>query len=127
MQPNSKNIPFSRWLLFMFLLAFACVGTTLFAGDRLCRWSIESNLPYYPEARVVSIENNYLRPRAIGQTIVVLSSPDDVETVKQFYRDFTIARMNSEAARGLASTSWAVEPAPDGNGSIIRLFSECGT
>lgn len=124
MQPNTRPPTPLRWFLVMLLLAFGCVATMLFAADRLCSANIEQWTPFYPGAALTDQQHNFLRPRAMGISRVILSSPDDPETVRQFYRDHTLALLRAEQSRGIASTNWRVEP--DGTGSLIVLDSQCG-
>ena len=124
-QINRRPMPILRLLLLLLVLIFVCFGVFAVTVDRLCNHSIEQWAPYYPNAVEDSADYNFLRPRSVGEGHVVLRSPDDVETVKQFYRDNTIELMHSGAVRGLASTNWQVEPDPEGDGSIIILFSAC--
>jgi hypothetical protein len=114
------------WFISLFVLAAICLSTMVIAADMICKSNVEQWLPYYPNAEVVSIEHDFLRARAMGETWVTLASPDDAETVRQFYRDHTIAVMREGTLRGWAITDWHVDSNPDGNGSIIRLYSTCG-
>ena len=127
MQPNQR--PHSLWkvVLILLLLAFGCISTVIFTADQICRSNIEQWLPRYPGATIISSEYDFIRLRAIGTSTVVLFSPDEPETVRQFYRDLTLTLMQAGKSRGLASTNWTVEPNPDGEGSVIILYSECGT
>jgi len=124
-QINRRPMPFLKWMFLLLLLIFACFGIFLATVDRLCHASIEKWAPYYPNAVVISADHNYLYPRAIGDSRVVLSSDDDVETVKQFYRDLMISLLQAEETHGLAATNWRVEADPENNGSIIILYSSC--
>jgi hypothetical protein len=110
----------------LFIASSICLGSIIVGADMICKSNVETWLPYYPNAEVVSIEHDFIRARAMGETWVVLSSPDDPETVRQFYRDNTLALMRAETLRGWAITDWRVEADPDGEGSIIRLYSLCG-
>ena len=104
-----------------------CFATLVLVVDEVCRLNIEQRIPYYPDARVVSVDYDFIRLRALGVSRVVLSSPEDPETVRQFYRDNTIRLMQAEESRGLAGTDWNVQPDEDGGGSIIILSSVCGS
>lgn len=82
--------------------------------------------PYYPNAEVVSQDYDFIVPRTMGTGATIMVSPDDVETVKQYYRDLTIENLQGNKQRGLAATDWQVEENPDGEGSQIILSSVCG-
>ena len=126
MQPNRTRMSTFKWLLLLLAIAFGCIGTVLIAGDQMCHLNIGQWTPIYPGATVISQEHDFIRLRAMGTSTIILSSPDDPETVRQFYRDNTLRLLQEEKSQGLASTHWAVEPNPDGEGSIIILYSECG-
>jgi hypothetical protein len=64
--------------------------------------------------------------RWITTDSAILSTTDDAETAREFYRQNTLRVLRAEISRGLASTNWAVTPNPDGSGSLITLWSECG-
>lgn len=126
MQPNTHTPSIIKVGLALLLLSFTCIGTLLFGADQVCHANIEQWIPLYPEATIVSAEHNWIRARAMGSTTVMLSTEDDAETARQFYRDVTIALMRAEQSRGLASTGWNVVPNPNGDGSLITLYSSCG-
>lgn len=115
-----------KWGLGLLLAAFACIGPFLIGADITCRINIENWTPYYPDAMVVSVEHDSVRARALGTTTIVLHTTDDAETVRQFFRDHTLAMLRAERSRGIATTEWRVEEQPDGNGSVIYLYSACG-
>ena len=114
------------WFMTLFAMGCVCLGTMVLGADAICKSHVETWLPYYPNAEVMSIEHDFIRARAMGETWVVLSSPDEAETVRQFYRDNIITLMQAETPRGWAITDWRVEDDTDGEGSIIRLYSLCG-
>ena len=126
MQPNTRSPSVIKSVLLLLLMAFACIATLLFTADRVCNADIELWIPFYPQATVVSSEHDFIRARAMGTTTIILATSDDEETVRQFYRDTTLALLDAEETRGLTSTSWDVQPNPDGTGSLITLYSECG-
>lgn len=106
-------------------LIIGCPGVIILAGDVACNQSIEEWLPIYPNSELVSLQYDFIRPRAIGTTSATYRTPDDAETVRQFYRDNNISIMNRGGGRGLASTQSSVEATEDG--SLIFMYSECGT
>jgi hypothetical protein len=115
-----------RNIVFALVLIFACPAILIGGADIACSALIEQWLPMYPDAEVVSAEYNFIRARASGRTMMTLSTPDEAETVRQFYRDNIIKLMNEEAPRGNASTDWKVEENTEGDGSLIYLASVCG-
>jgi hypothetical protein len=126
LQPNVRPPSLLKWAVLLLGLAFACIAMLLISVDYVCNSNIEQWAPYYPDATVISVEHDFIRARGIGTSRVTLASADDAETVRQFYRDNTLALMQTEQTRGLASTHWNVEENPEGSGSIITLYSECG-
>lgn len=128
MEPNRK--PPSLLRLF-FILTTVCVlfiGGVLLLADIKCNYDIENWwAPPYPDAETVSVAYDLFRPRALGVTTWIMRSPDDVETVKQFYRNKRIETLEAERTRGLGWTESFVRPMENGPGSIITLYSACGT
>lgn len=107
-------------------IAFICVIILL--ADIKCAYDIENWwAPLYPNGETVEVEYDLFRPRALGLTKWIMESPDDVETVKQFYRDTRLATLNDGKTRGLAWSESFVVPLENGQGSRIVLTSACGT
>lgn len=107
-------------------IAFICVIILL--ADVKCAYDIENWwAPLYPNGETVEVEYDLFRARALGLTKWIMESPDDVETVKQFYRDKRLATLNDGKTRGLAWSESFVMPLEDGQGSRIVLTSACGT
>ena len=125
MEFNAHPLSAFKWLLTLFLLSLLCMGTFVVITDQICGSNIEEWVPLYPGATTVSSKYNFIRPRGMGVSRVVLSTTDDPETARQFYRDTTIRLMRAGETRGLATTDWRVYPDPNGSGSLITLYSEC--
>jgi hypothetical protein len=111
--------------VFAVLLLISCPGILLLAADVACSANIEEWLPIYPGAEMVSVQYDYFRARALGTTTMQLTSTEEAETIRQFYRDIVIRMAEAQNTRGLASTHWQVEEGEDS--STIYLYSECGS
>lgn len=128
MEPNQKPVSMPRLFIILLLASLFFLGGIILLADIKCSHDIENWwAPPYPNAETVSIEYDLFRPRALGVTKWIMHSPDDVETVKQFYRDKRIEALNSDRTRGLAWAESFAQPAENGEGSRIILSSECGT
>jgi predicted membrane protein len=127
LEPNQHPPSLLKFVIILFLVAFIFIGSIVFITDIQCNSDIETWVPLYPNAETVSVEYDFIRARAIGNTRLIQVSPDDVETVKQFYRDNLIELLNARRSRGLASTDWRIEPDEETGGSRIILLSACGT
>lgn len=114
-----------RSMAVMLVFVVICLAVILVAADQVCRMNIDQWMPLYPGAEEVRLEYDFARPRALGTTLGLYHTPDDEETVRQFYRENTLALLQAEQTRGLATTDWNTEPQPDG-GTRIILYSECG-
>lgn len=126
-QPNQKPTPFPKLVLILFGTALLLIALILALADIKCNYDIENwwAVPY-PGAETISIQHDdWLRPRALFETVWVLHSEDDIETVKQWYREKTLFVLDEERTRGLAYADYRVQEADDG-GSLITLFSSCG-
>ncbi len=122
----SKPTPLWKVFFFMLLGIFACMALFLFAIDEVCRTNIATRQPLYPDAEVVSSTHSLLRPRAMGITRMTLSTPDEEESVRQWFRDLTLDLLRRGEFRGIASVEYRVRSASEGAGTLIDLYSECG-
>ncbi len=103
------------------------IAAALFGvADVVCNSTIERWTPIYPNSEVVTLEYNFIRPRGMGVTKMTLHSPDDVETVRQWYLDNLDRLSKEDAGRGSGTNSWDIDEAPSGQGSLINLSSRCG-
>lgn len=108
--------------------AFAFICLILLLADIKCAYDIENWwAPLYPNGKTVEVEYDLFRARALGVTKLIMESPDDVETVKQFYREKRLATLREGKTRGLAWSESFVMPLENGEGSRIVLTSACGT
>jgi hypothetical protein len=104
------------------------IALIILGADIKCGYDIENWwAPFYPNAVTTKVEYDLFRARALGETFWYMESTDDVETVKQFYRDFRIATLKAGKTRGIANAESAVHPLENGEGSLIILYSSCGT
>jgi len=106
----------------------AIIAVIILLADIKCSYDIENWwAPLYPNGETVSVEYDLFRARALGVTKVIMVSSDDVETVKQFYRDTRLATLRAKKTRGLAWSESFVQPLENGEGSRIIITSACGT
>ncbi len=90
-------------------IAFICV--ILLLADIKCAYDIENWwAPLYPNGETAHVEYDLFRARALGETYLYMTSTDDVETAKQFYRDTRLATLNAGKTRGLAWSESFVVP-----------------
>lgn len=95
-------------------------------ADFACNSTIEKWSPMYPNAEVIHVEYNFLRPRGMGVTYMVLHSPDDAQTVRDWYVANLQRLTKEDAGRGSGTNNWDVDEDPSGQGSLIYLSSRCG-
>jgi len=96
--------------------------------DRICVANLTLRLPQYPGATVVWERHNLLTPFGMGETVMMLTTPDSPETVREWY-----ARHTGEVLRANVKNpffqwgrgEWIVDPAQDGPGSQIILHGLC--
>ena len=62
-----------------------CGGITFFAADRICYGNLSRRLPIYPNATVTSRTHNLFTEFGMGNTVVVLDSPDPPDNVRSWY------------------------------------------
>ncbi len=108
--------------------AVTFIAIIILLADIKCSYDIENWwAPLYPNGETVLVEYDLFRPRALGETKWVLESSDDVETVKQFYREKRLETLDAGKTRGLAWSESFVTPLENGQGSRIIISSACGT
>lgn len=126
MEVNQKPPGILPLALLLIAIAFACIGSILVAADLQCSSDIEAWAPLYPNGETVSVEYDFVRPRAMGETVWIQESTDDEETVRQFYRDHILQVLDSERTRGLASAGQSIEVDEETGLVRIILISSCG-
>ena len=107
-----------------------CSGVTMFAADRLCYGALSQRLPLYPNSTVISRTYNLFSAFGMGNTVVSITTPDDPETVRNWYGAATSAYMRAGMRGGspfftLAKGQWDVSRGENGEGSLIILFGTC--
>lgn len=114
--------------IIMVCAAVLFIAIIILLADIKCGYDIENWwAPLYPNGETVSVEYDLFRARALGETTWVMESADDVETVKQFYRNKRLETLDAGKTRGLAWTESFVQPLENSPGSRIIIRSACGT
>lgn len=109
--------------LLLMLALVACMGTSIVVIDAACRASIEEWVPLYPKGEVVDVQHDFLRERAMGRSRVTLYTEDAPQDVSAWYREYQVSlRTRSNT---LASVDYRVRRAPDDQGSLIDIISNC--
>ena len=128
MEANRQQAGCVKTTIILVASAFVFLALIVLVADIKCAYDIENWWsPLYPNGETVEVSYDLFRPRALGTTSWVMTTSDDVETVKQFYRDTRLATLRAEKSRGLAWSESYVQPLEDGEGSRIVLASACGT
>ena len=106
--------------------AVLILGLVVAISDIKCAYDVEDWwMPLYPNGETVDVQYDFIRPRAWGVTTWIMTTTDDVETVKQFYRDKRLETLKNKT-KGIASGDSRVLPLENGEGSRIILISVCG-
>ena len=106
--------------------AIFILGLIIVIGDIKCAYDVEDWwMPLYPNGETVDVQYDFIRPRAWGTTTWIMHTTDDVETVKQFYRDTRLYTLKNKT-KGIASGDSHVLPLENGEGSRIIIVSVCG-
>lgn len=121
---QAQNPSALKSLLILMAVALGAVLTLVASADVMCSVDIERRLPIYPGAEVITTDYNFVRPRAMGVTRMHFRIADDAETVRQWYRDHTLALLDADAFSGLALVERQVNETDEGTELI--LYSECG-
>jgi len=114
----------------LMLVIILCGSATMFAADRICYGNLSQRLPIYPDATVIRRTHNWFTEFGMGNTVVVLESPDDPETVRSWYAVHTGTYLrdaldNNTPFFRMAQGQVDVTRAQDGTGSQIILFGTC--
>ncbi len=127
MEANRNQTGCVKTSLILVGVSVVFIALIILIADIKCGYDIENWwAPLYPNGKTVNVEYDLFRPRALGETYWFMESTDDVETVKQFYRDTRLATLKAEKTRGIANAESAVQPLENGQGSRIILYSACG-
>jgi hypothetical protein len=107
-----------------------CVGGLMAAADSACYASLTHRLPVYPGAEVITERHNFLRAWGMGETVMILYSPDPPEVVTGWYGRTIGTRLYEQVTQGVGpprfgETDWTVGRAEDGVGSQIILYGKC--
>jgi len=82
--------------------ALIFIAAIVLIGDLKCAYDVENWwMPLYPNGETVDVQYDLFRPRAWGTTTWIMTTTDDVETVKQFYRDTRLFTLKNKT-RGIA-------------------------
>jgi hypothetical protein len=120
-----RVIKWIRNIVLLLLLVFGCPGSFALVVDFACNRSIETWLPIYPNAELVSAEHNFIRVRGLGTSFMVYHTPDAPDVVEAFYRQNIDTLVSQNTPRGMGGTDFFIEDNPDGEGSLIVLYSRC--
>lgn len=115
--------------LIVTVIMFSCLVVSVIGIDGLCVADVGPRLPFYAGATITSERNTMFRRFGMGETIIILYSPDDNQTVTGWYGRTVGAKLKENLDKGLrqfGSTRWTVGLAEDGTGSQIILYSRCG-
>jgi hypothetical protein len=116
--------------LMVIVAVILCSAVTSFAVDRLCYSNLSQRLPLYPNAEVKRRVHNLFTEFGMGNTVIVLVSSDDPDTVRDWYAAETgtyvrDALRNNTPFFRMAQGTVDVTHNPDGEGSQIILFGTC--
>lgn len=114
MEANRNQTGCLKTSLIMIASALIFVAAIILIGDLKCAYDVEDWwMPLYPNGETVDVEYDFLRPRAWGATTVTMTTADDVETVKQFYRDTRLFTLKNKT-KGIAAGDSRVLTLEDG-------------
>lgn len=129
MEANRNQTGCLKTTLILVGAAIVFIAAIILIGDLKCAHDVEEWwMPLYPNGETVDVQYDMFRPRAWGTTTWIMTTTDDVETVKQFYRDTRLFTLKNKT-RGLAwgesnvlSLEQAVEAAETRLKSLVNDF-----
>lgn len=101
---------------------FACAAATVVGIDAACYEYNSRWVPIYPSATVVEMDFDFIRPQGMGNTYMVYETADERLDVQDWYIQ---QRARAGSSQGIGSAGFQVVDHPDGEGSLIRLYSSC--
>ena len=114
MEANRNQTGCLKTTLILVGVSVIFIGLVIVVADIKCGYDIENWwAPLYPNGETVKVDYDLFRPRALGETFWYMESADDIETVKQFYRDTRLDTLDSGKTRGIANSESAVRPLED--------------
>ncbi len=108
-----------------------CSSVTFVVADRICYGNLSQRLPIYPNATIKSREHNFLSEFGMGNTVVVMTSPDAPDEVRSWYAVHTGAylreslRNNSPFFRMAQGQVDVTHDPENDSGSQIILYGTC--
>lgn len=114
-------------VLLIMVLMLACLAGSALVTDSLCQQGFAKRLPLYPDAEVKWERHNFLSKFGMGETVLVLTTPDDEETVHDWYVTTTAAAIRGsidDIPMRLTRGEWTVD-AEEGGGAQIILHGVC--
>lgn len=115
--------------LLVILLVVIGLSVFLYGLDRVCYNGLSQRLPIYPGAEIVSSQHNLFSDFGMGNTVMVLTTPDDADEVRAWYARETGAYLRralqtNDFAFRIAQGDWDISPLEDGGAQVI-LFGTC--
>ena len=114
MEANRSQTGCLKTTLILVGTAIVFIGAIILIGDLKCAHDVEDWwMPLYPNGETVDVQYDMFRPRAWGATTWIMTTTDDVETVKQFYRDTRLFTLKNKT-KGIAAGDSRVLTLEDG-------------
>lgn len=109
------------------LASVFCFASLALGLDGLCMARLRSGLPVYPNARVIVENHSFLNTFGLGESSMVLNSPDDVETVRRWYYETVYGDLsqNRAAIRSRWAGQFRVYKATLDDSTTIVLTGAC--
>jgi hypothetical protein len=131
---DNPNIGCARRMVIVLLIIFAimlgCGAIGSLVANRFCTDIMSQRLPIYPGATLVSEQHNLFSAFGIGETLMILHSPDPDTQVRDWY-SHTVGEYNYNEARSpdfgyrISRAEWVVDPDAQKGGSTIYLHGTC--
>jgi hypothetical protein len=110
-------------IVIILILIFACSTTMIVVVDSGCVSKAEAWIPPYPNAQRVSESHDFLREFGMGSTQVIMTSPDNPQTIQTWYNEDRLRRGITAGAYG---RYFSMQIEGDGSGgSTVYYFGYC--
>ncbi len=115
-------------IVILIIVIGGCIAGMLITTNILCANSLREKLLVYPGAEIIWERHSVATTFGIGETYIMLESPDDPDTVHEWYNRYNADLLRNRRDNRLlyfGSGEWSVGEQEDGTGSAIVLHGVC--
>jgi hypothetical protein len=120
-------------LMTLMVVLLLSVASVIGWVDTACRLDIDTWMPLYPHATEMTVQYDFLRPRALGRSYIVYQTQDNLYDVQLWYikyrqdmvQGFYTGSQPDIPLRGIADVAYYVRSNVKGEGNLIYYLTAC--